>query len=71
MDWQIATVLVIVGVALLYLASSTWRMLTGKKSGCGGRCRCDDKSTAQKEKEQVTLVPVEQLTLRRRDQSPS
>jgi hypothetical protein len=72
MNWQIAAVLVVLAVAVLYLAHSGWRMLTGKKTGCGGSCRCEGKTSAGTQAgEQVTHVPLEQVTLRRREQNPS
>jgi hypothetical protein len=72
MSWQVTAVLMIVAVAVLYLGHSAWRMLTGKKTGCGGRCNCESKATATDPNNgQVTHVPVEQVTLRRREQNLS
>jgi hypothetical protein len=59
MDWQLPVVLVVVTAAACYLAARVWRGLR-RKTGCGGSCGC-----AGKPRPPVTIVPVEQLTLRR------
>jgi len=60
MNWQLLAVGVIVAAAVSYLARQTWRTWSAKKSGCGG-CGCGSKSN-----DNATVIPVEQLTLRRR-----
>ncbi len=70
-NWQIPLVAMIVLAAVAYLVRRTWRTLTpGKAGGCGGGCGCA--RTASAPKEQGTLIPLEQITLRnRKDSSPS
>jgi hypothetical protein len=69
MPWQMPLVLLVIAAAAVYLARQTWRSWTGTKSGgCGGGCGCS-KATATESKDGVTLVPVEQVTLRRRPRS--
>lgn len=67
MVWQLVIVALIVAAAAWYLVRATWRMWSGRKSGCGGGCGCSSKSAAPAEKNgQGTLIPVEQITMRRR-----
>jgi hypothetical protein len=63
MDWQLAIVLVVIAAALLYLARRTWRTWAGAKGGCGGTCGC---AGGKADGKSVSLIPPEQLTLRRR-----
>lgn len=70
MTWQLGVVGVMVGVAALYLVWSAWRTLAGKKSGCGGGCRCDA-GPRREANGRVTMVPVDQVGLRQRPQSRS
>jgi hypothetical protein len=37
-DWQLAATLALVGLAAAYIARTTWKTWTGKKSGCGSGC---------------------------------
>jgi FeoB-associated Cys-rich membrane protein len=69
MTWQLPLVLLLVAAAAGYLAWRAWRTWFGSKArGCGGGCGCAAKPAAAKNGH-VTLVPVEQLTLRRKDES--
>jgi hypothetical protein len=68
-DWQIGSVILIVGVAVVYLVHSAWRTLTGKKTGCSGGCRCDAKERRPDANGHVNVVPVQDLTLRRRTET--
>ncbi len=70
MNAQIVAVLLVVGVAVLYLVRAAWRTLTGKGSGCGG-CRCSAKPAPKANAAEGTLIPADQLTLRRRDDRPA
>ena len=66
MDWQLLIVGVLVVLALSYLGQQTLRTWIGKGKGCGG-CKCE---RATKSPDSVatqgTLIPVEQIKLRRR-----
>jgi hypothetical protein len=67
MDWQLLIVGMVVLLALAYLGRRTLRAWRGKGAGCGGGCKCP--STAQTSDATGTahtLIPVEQVTLRRR-----
>jgi hypothetical protein len=68
MSWQLILVVLIVTVAVLYLVRQTWRAWSPRKGACGGGCSCPGKSAAPAEENGVsaTLIPAEQLTLRRR-----
>ena len=63
MVWQLVIVAVIVAAAAWYIARATWRTWSGRKSGCGGGCGCGSKTAAE---QKGTVIPVEQITLRRR-----
>jgi hypothetical protein len=63
MDWQLATVMVLVAAAGLYLVRRAWRTWRGAKGGCGGSCGC---AAAAAERPGAALIPPEHLTLRRR-----
>jgi hypothetical protein len=65
MDWQLLLVAVIVMLSLVYLGRQTVRTWRGKGAGCGG-CECATKSDRTKATAANTLIPVEQLKLRRR-----
>jgi hypothetical protein len=70
MNWQIDLVLIIVAIATIYLVRQTWRTWSGGKAGCGGKCSCaGEKSAAAARNGHVTVVPVDQLMLRKRDGS--
>ena len=63
MMWQWLVVLACVLLAAAYVARSMWRTWHPKPGGCGGECGCAAPST---ETPRVTMIPVEQLTVRRR-----
>jgi hypothetical protein len=65
MDWQLLLVAVFVVLSLVYLGRQTLRTWRGKGAGCGG-CQCATKSNGTKATAADTLIPVEQLKLRRR-----
>jgi len=64
MDWQLLLVVVFVMLALLYLGRQTLRAWRGKGAGCGG-CKCPGTTSAPNATAE-TLVPLEQVRLRRR-----
>ncbi len=64
MIWQLAIVVLIVGAAAVYLVRQTWRTWSG--AGCRGGCGCSRTPVAPPEGK-VTLIPADQLTLRRRE----
>ena len=66
LDWQVLLVLAVVAAAAAYLGRQAWRTWRGSKTGCGGGCGCGTKTTAAAKPNGVTLIPAEQLTLRRR-----
>jgi len=63
MDRQLLLVIVLVALALLYLGRRTLRTWRGQGAGCGG-CKCS--STAKTPNTAETLIPSEQVRLRRR-----
>ena len=63
MDWQWIVVLTTVVVAAAYIARAAWRTWHPKPGVCGGGCGC---ATANKDAVRETLIPLEQLTVRRR-----
>jgi hypothetical protein len=66
MNWQLPTVLLIVLLASCYLARRAWRTWTARKGACGGGCSCSGKAaSAPADGPTSTLIPIEQLTLRR------
>ena len=68
MDWQVLLVFPVVAAAAGYLGRQAWRSWRGGRGGCGGGCGCGKKSPAPGAgADGVTLIPVEQLTLRRKD----
>lgn len=66
MDWQIAVAGGAVAASAAYLVWSVWRAWSGRRSGCGG-CGCSTKQASRPEG--VTVIPTEQLTIRRRQES--
>ena len=62
MIWQWLVVAFCVMLALVYVGQAAMRISRPKTGGCGGGCGCgtigDDK--------QVTIIPPEQLSLRRK-----
>jgi hypothetical protein len=68
LDGQLFLVLALVAVAVAYLARQTWRSWRGGRSGCGSGCgSCRNSAAAPRGDGQATLIPAEQLTLRRKD----
>jgi hypothetical protein len=65
MDWQLPLVVVLVVLALVYLGRQTLRTWRGKSSGCGS-CKCGGAAKTAESATPDTLIPVEQVTLRRR-----
>lgn len=71
MDWQLIIVGVIVALAAAYLARAAWRTWTAARGKCGGGCGCAaTTANSTKKNGAVTLIPAEQITLRRREQEP-
>jgi FeoB-associated Cys-rich membrane protein len=68
-DWQLPLTLLIVLGAAAYLARQVWRSCRGARSGCGGGCGCGKKAPAPGGTA-VTLIPADQLTVRRRQAGP-
>ena len=64
MDWQLLLVIALVMLALLYLGRQMLRSWRGKGAGCGG-CKCSG-STPTATSTPETLIPVDQVRLRRR-----
>ncbi len=64
LDWQVLLVLAVVAAAACYLARQAYRTWRASKAGCGGGCGCGTKTTGAKQPD-VTLIPTEQLTVRR------
>ena len=62
MTLQTIVVLVIVAGAVAYLASRNLRMFRGKSGGCGG-CGC---SKAKQTDDAKSVIPLQELTLRRK-----
>lgn len=63
MDWQLLLVVLLVMLALLYLGRQTLRAWRGQSAGCGG---CKHSGTSRKPSAAETLIPIEQVRLRRR-----
>jgi len=64
-DWQLAIVIACVIAAAAYVTRATWRTWHPKPGACGGGCGCA-KSAPPTTDTEVRLIPVEQVTLRRR-----
>jgi hypothetical protein len=64
MDWQLVVVSLVVTVAAFYLGRQTWRMWSARQGGCRG-CGCGSRKGSEAQ-EGVTVIPSEQLTVRRR-----
>lgn len=63
MDWQSAIVTVLIAVAAAYLARATGKTWFQSAGVCGSGCgACGQKATAE-----PTIIPPEQLRVRRRD----
>lgn len=65
MDWQLLLVAVFVMLALFYLGRQTLRTWRGKSSGCGS-CKCPSAAKTSNGSTVETLIPSDQLRLRRR-----
>ncbi|HEY7312410.1 MAG TPA: hypothetical protein VH643_23805 [Gemmataceae bacterium] len=65
MDWQLLIVGVLVLLALIYLGRQTLRTWRGKGAGCGA-CKCSGTAKTANASGAETLIPVEQIRLRRR-----
>ena len=65
MDWQLLLVAVLVALSLIYLGRQTLRTWRGEGAGCG-TCRCATPSKTTNANAAGTLIPSEQLKLRRR-----
>lgn len=63
MDWQLLLVGVLVVLALMYLGRRALRTWRGHSAGCGS-CKCS--STTKRSSAAETLIPIEQVRLRRR-----
>jgi len=71
MNWQLPLVALIIALSVTYLAFQSYRTWRGRKAGCGGGCSCA--TTPQKNPLPdgvVALIPIEELTLRRRPAGP-
>lgn len=65
MTWESIVVALIVAAAAGYLIRQTWKTWS-KKSGCGGSCGCSSsKDVSATNEGQITLIPSEQIILRR------
>jgi hypothetical protein len=62
MFWQWLVVSICVTLALAYIVRVAWRTWRPKAGGCGNGCGCGTTAGAEK----ATIIPSEQLTLRRR-----
>jgi hypothetical protein len=65
MDWQLLIVGLLVLLALAYLGRQTLRTWRGQRAGCDG-CKCPGAAKTPNAAAPQTLIPVEQITLRRR-----
>jgi hypothetical protein len=63
MNWQLLAVVGIIIAAAGYLLRRSWLTWRGSKGGCGGGCGC---AKTAETNGSATLIPLEQLTLRRR-----
>jgi hypothetical protein len=67
MIWQLTIVALIVAGAATYLFWKTWKTWRGSQQGCGGGCGCSKAtSIPEKSPDSMTLIPVDQLTIRSR-----
>lgn len=64
MDWQWIAVLGCVLFAAAYVARAAWRTWRPKAGACGGGCGTG--CAAPAEAPRVTLIPADQLKVRRR-----
>jgi hypothetical protein len=63
-DWQVIVVLACVVVAAAYVVRAAWRTWRPKASGCDGGCGSG--CAAPADASRVTLIPADQITVRRR-----
>jgi hypothetical protein len=66
-DWQMLLVVPIVAAAAGYLGRQAWRSWRGGRSGCGGGCCGKNSPASAARPAQMTLIPADQLILRRKD----
>jgi hypothetical protein len=64
MIWQWIAVLLCIALAAAYVARAAWRTWRPKPGGCAGGCGC---ATANKSVAQETLIPADELKVRRPD----
>ena len=65
MNWQLAAVLTIVGVAVLYLSWHSWRAWRKASQGCSGGCGCASPAKSTVAGPQATvLISSDSLKLR-------
>jgi len=62
MFWQWLVVATCVALAAVYVVRAAWRIWRPTAGGCGGGCGCGTTATVEK----PTIIPSEQLTLRKR-----
>ena len=67
MGWQFAIVLACVLLAAAYVVRAAWRTWHPKPGGCGRGCGTGCATPATADAPKVTLIPADQLTVRRRD----
>jgi hypothetical protein len=65
MEWQLLIVVALIALSLAYLGRQTLRTWRGQGAGCGA-CKCATPSKATSANAADTLIPIEQLKLRRR-----
>jgi hypothetical protein len=65
MDWQLTITVGLVVLALIYLGRRTLRTWRGQAASCGG-CKCPGTQNTLSTNPPETLIPAEQLRLRRR-----
>jgi hypothetical protein len=67
MELQMFIVLGVVASAVFYLGRAAWRSWRGATHGCAGGCGCGTNSAgAQPRQERRPLIPLQQITPRRR-----
>jgi hypothetical protein len=70
MEWQLYIVVLVIAVAVLYLGWSALRAWKGAKTGCAHGCGCKPKEADMASGGSAVLIPVDQITLRRREADP-
>ena len=71
MVWQYALVFATVAAAAAYLSWSAWRAWKKAQTGCGGGCGCAGGKKAGSLAAYETLIPMEQLVLRKQSAKSS